>query len=305
MAPQAFAPAAPRLAAPVMQLPGQVDPKTGGAVPFAPLGTGGGGSTATGAALGGVTGHIKHQRSKARAAHLDPNVLTDSSADVLRESQRGAAAERAAARAARAKAEAKAPPQPPASLASASSALGQVDRKTGGAMPFAPLGTAGGGSTASGASLGGVTGHIKRRSPYQSAAGLAFTDSAPVFGTAAERAAARAARAEAEAKAAAMEAAAMMEAAAALSLDVSDTAQITPTGASAAASAAASPSPSALAAAAGASLVDKKHEIMAELSIPHGNLPSVAAAAADQLGVDTGGKHVAKLLDECYDVLFG
>ena len=54
----------------------------------------------------------------------------------------------------------------------------------------------------------------------------------------------------------------------------------------------------------GASLVDKKNAVCGELGLS-GNLPSVAAGAAEALGVDADGKSSAVVLDECYAMLFG
>jgi len=112
---------APRLAPPPLmelQTPPVVrgrpvgDRFCGGAVPFAPLGTAGGGSTANTASLSGRTGP---QGPPPRRAP----------------STKGTSA------------------RPPA-----------VDRFSGGAVPFAPIGSGGGGSTANSASLSSMTGAV-------------------------------------------------------------------------------------------------------------------------------------------------
>ena len=71
-----LSPAAVRLAPPMMQ----ISDKCGGAVPFAPLGTAGGGSSATTAAMSGMTGAAISSRTPGRVPQqrnrwpLDPNV---------------------------------------------------------------------------------------------------------------------------------------------------------------------------------------------------------------------------------------
>ena len=52
------------------------------------------------------------------------------------------------------------------------------------------------------------------------------------------------------------------------------------------------------------SLVGKKHAIMDELGLS-GNMPTVAADAADALDIERSGKKAAELINECYRELFG
>ncbi|EOD25276.1 hypothetical protein EMIHUDRAFT_433891 [Emiliania huxleyi CCMP1516] len=69
-----LSPAAVRLAPPMMQ----ISDKCGGAVPFAPLGTAGGGSSATTAAMSGMTGAVRRTPGRVPQQRnrwpLDPNV---------------------------------------------------------------------------------------------------------------------------------------------------------------------------------------------------------------------------------------
>jgi len=184
---------------------------------------------------------------------------------------------------------------------------GQLDPKAGGAVPFAPLGSAGAGSTATGSSLSGVTGHYTQSqligSPRYRAARtdpnvlVGDNNAAPPKLT--TRLEQRAwARAEAAAKAAA--------AAATIFSQPAPTQSESPIAPPAAAEAAMPPmpTPSSIANGMGASLVDKKNAITAELGVS-GNVPTVAVAAADELGIDPTGKRAADVIDECFDKLFG
>lgn len=116
----------------------------------------------------------------------------------------------------------------------------------GGAVPFAPLGSAGGGSTASGAALSGMTGAVPRysaprRAGTQAGAMAQTVRDAPADAVAAGR----------------------------------------------------------------VSLAAKKAALARELGLG-GDFPTVAAGAADILGIDLGpeGKKATEIIDECYHKLF-
>jgi hypothetical protein len=129
------------------------DKYCGGSVPFAPVGSAGGGSTANAAALSGRTGAVYPGPTKpARASSIPSSSLgsgSSTNSPVL--DGTGAIVSSATTRRARRRDE-------------TAGALGERavggDKYCGGAVPFAPIGTAGGGSTANAAALSGRTGAV-------------------------------------------------------------------------------------------------------------------------------------------------
>ena len=135
------------------------DRHSGGSVPFAPLGTAGGASTANKDALSGRTGHlvVPNQAPAEDAAAVDPTELdAEASASASSEDAMPGSGRDQTAR-------------------TAGSRLPSGDRYSGGAVPFAPIGTGGYGSTANGDSFRGMTGPLPV--PRTSAAIASFAGS--------------------------------------------------------------------------------------------------------------------------------
>ena len=234
-----------RLAPPVMQVQRGGNPEgdpvhptgqpvgdryAGAAVPFAPIGQNGGGSTASMASQRGMTGAVPGDAARSQ---------------------------RPAARSQRPPAARSQRPQQASTVAQGGvpftgNAGSAADRWCGAAVPFSPPGSVGDGSTASAAAMAGNTGAFSPRQP-----------------------------------------------------NIPKPRQQQQHGEGSAAVSAARGADAAGSAAAG-SLVDKKNAIANELGLS-GNLPSIAAAAADVLGIDLGpsGMPAAELIDQCYRQLFG
>lgn len=149
------------------------------------------------------------------------------------------------------------------------------DRFSGGAVPFAPLGTAGGLTTSHGAAVSGRTGtYATRRAVNDQWEGGSVTPpAAPASPTV-------------------------------QSVAAPSTPQPAPQRAGSVAASAAVAGGAARAQATG-SLVAKKNAIIQELGLSQGNLLAVAADASLLLGVVPDGKQAADLIDECHRKLFG
>lgn len=270
------------------------DKYCGAAVPFAPLGTAGGGSTAG-------------------AGSLRADVVIDAPPEWGRP-EPSEPRERPTRPAARVASGADATEPPP------SDRMPLGDRFSGGSVPFSPLGSNGGGSTAGvvrdwGAgrrpppaarpfrhemaiddaprqsrraiepraappptAIGGAAGVVRGTREYAPPPGRAFRHETVIAHGSVETGSAPAT--------APIEANAFDEPVAAVYSGV--------------ASGAAAEAPPTEA----RTLVEKKIAISGELGVD-GNLPAVAAAAAEQIGVAIDGKRMADVIDECYAVLFG